>query len=51
MQEQLTLLKRIRVTVHQTCISKNSWCYVKIVKEIFFKGSSLMAMKASTEKW
>lgn len=49
MQEQLTLLKQLRVTVHQTWILKNSWCYVTVVKEIVFKASSLMAMKASTE--
>lgn len=50
MQEQLRLLKQLRVTVHKTCISKNSWCYVTVAKEIVFKASSLMAMKASTEK-
>lgn len=50
MQEQLTFLKQLRVKVHQTCISKNSWCYVTVVKEIVFKASSLMAMKTSTEK-
>lgn len=50
MQEQLTLLKQLRVTVLETFISKNSWCYVTVVKEIVFKASSLMAMKAPTEK-
>lgn len=48
MQEQLTLLKQLRV--HQTSILKNSCCYITVVKEIVFKGNSLMELKASTEK-
>lgn len=37
MQEQLTFLKQLRVKVHQTCISKNSWCNIRVVKEIVLK--------------